>query len=104
LTDTIKPAELVELDNISMLQRLYSQEEVRLFEGTPVTFRCTCSVKRCENAILVLGQEEAEQELEGKQAITVTCEFCNKEYNFDRVDVAAIFKNGGHAQSSTQVH
>lgn len=104
LTNTIKPAELVELGNAHILHRLYSQEEVRLFEGTPVTFRCTCSVKRCENAILVLGQEEAQQELEGKQTITVTCEFCNKEYHFDRVDVAAIFKSDGHSQSSTQVH
>ncbi len=104
LTETIKPAELLELDNTTLLHRLYSQEEVRLFEGAPVAFRCTCSVKRCENAILVLGQEEAEQELKGKQTISVTCEFCNKEYSFDRVDVAAIFKEGGHPQSSTQVH
>ncbi len=104
LTNTVKPEELLELDTSTLLHRLYSQEDVRLFEGTPVAFGCTCSVKRCENAILVLGKEEAEQELEGKQTISVTCEFCHKEYSFDRVDVAAIFKDGGHPLSSTQVH
>ncbi len=104
LTETIKPVELLKLPNAALLHRLYSQEEVRVFEQMPIVFRCTCSVKRCENAILVLGQEEAEQELKGKQKISVTCEFCNKEYHFDRVDVAAIFKKGGHPLSSTQVH
>lgn len=104
LTDTITPKELIELNNEDVLHRLYSEEQVRLFDGAPVHFKCTCSVERCENAILILGQEEAAQELEQKQIITVTCEFCNKAYDFDRVDVAAIFKNGGHSQSSSQMH
>ena len=94
----------MQLDNITLLHRLYSQEEVRVLEQVPIMFRCTCSVKRCESAILVLGQEEAEQELADKQKINVTCEFCNKNYSFDRVDVAAIFKKGGGSLSSTQVH
>ncbi len=102
LTETIQPEELLKLDNTTLLRRLYSQEEVRVFQPMSVHFRCTCSVKRCENAILILGQKEAEEELANKQKITVTCEFCNKEYDFDRIDVAAIFKKGGH--SSTQVH
>jgi len=104
LTDTLKPNELLQVDNPTLLHRLYSEEDVRLFEGAAVTFRCTCSIKRCENAILILGHVEAEQELENKQVITVTCEFCNKEYPFDRVDVAAIFKNNGHPPTSTKLH
>lgn len=102
LTNTLQPEELLQLDNMTFLHRLYSEDDVRVFEAMPVAFRCTCSVKRCENAILILGKKEAEQELENKQSINVTCEFCNKEYHFDRVDVAAIFKSGGH--SSTQMH
>lgn len=104
LTETLTPQELLQLDHATLLHRLYSQEDVRLFAQTPITFCCTCSVQRSENAILVLGQEEAEQELKDKQKIVVTCEFCNKEYDFDRVDVMAIFKKGGQAPTSTQVH
>ena len=103
LTETITPEELLSLDNHTILHRLYSQDEVRVFEPTSIEFRCTCSRERSENAILMLGEQEAENELKDKQKIVVTCEFCNQEYSFDRVDVANIFKHGDRS-SSTQVH
>lgn len=93
LTETIKPEELLTLENQSLLYRLFSEEDIRVFNALPVSFRCQCSVQRSENAILLLGREEAEQELNEKQKIVVTCEFCNKEYIFDRDDVEVIFKN-----------
>ncbi len=92
LTDTIKPKELLTLSNEVILQRLYVQEDVRLFDPSPIIFRCTCSVERSENAIRLLSPEEIEEELRDKQAIVVTCEFCNKEYIFDRVDVAKLMR------------
>lgn len=104
LTNTIKPIELLTLENKVILHRLYVQEDVRLFEPQPVIFRCTCSVKRGENAILMLGREEAEEELQYKQKIVVTCEFCNSEYVFDRVDVEKIFRKGDTPPSSTKIH
>lgn len=102
LSETITADELLHLNNQTILHRLYSQEEVRVFEPVPIIFKCTCSLARSENAILMLGKEEAEQELKDKQKIVVTCEFCNKEYTFDRVDVANIFKKND--QSSNQMH
>lgn len=102
LTETLTEEELFNLDFPTLLHRLYSQEEVRLIEPQPVEFGCTCSQKRSENAILMLGQEEAEAELNQKQAIVVKCEFCGKEYVFDRVDVTSIFKKD--KGSSSQVH
>lgn len=104
LTETIQPEELLTLDNKTILHRLYVEEDVRLFEPLPVMFRCTCSVKRGEDAILLLGKEEAEEELNEKQKLVVVCEFCNKEYEFDRVDVENIFRKGGMPPTSTQIH
>jgi len=52
-------------------------------------------LRRFENAILVLGQQEAEEELKGKDKLTVTCEFCNREYGFDRVDVQKFLTEAG---------
>lgn len=103
LAGTLTSEELLTLENENLLYRLFSQEEVRLFESAPVIFYCECSVKRSENAILLLGREEAEEELKDKQAISVTCEFCNKTYTFDRVDVENIFKTGD-SSSSKQMH
>lgn len=102
LTETISAEELLNLDNETLLNRLYVEDEVRLFQPLEVKFQCTCSMQRSENAILLLGREEAEQELKDKQKIAVTCEFCNKEYIFDRVDVANIFKK--EDKSSANLH
>ncbi|MDR3478759.1 MAG: Hsp33 family molecular chaperone HslO [Gammaproteobacteria bacterium] len=104
LTDTIKSDELLTLDNKTILHRLYVEEDVRLFEAEPVIFRCTCSVQRGESAILLLTREEAEEELRDKQKLVVVCEFCNKEYVFDRIDVEKIFRKGGTPPTSTKIH
>jgi molecular chaperone Hsp33 len=102
LTNTITDEELLTLDPETLLHRLYSQEEVRVFAPDPVQFACTCSVEKSEQAILMLGQEEAEAELNDKQKIVVTCEFCGKEYSFDRVDVANLFKK--NEDKPSQLH
>ena len=92
LSATITAHELLMLDNMTLLRRLYAEEDVRLFTPKSVKFGCTCSLERGENALRLLGREEVEQELHAKQKIVVTCEFCSKEFVFDRVDVERIFK------------
>jgi molecular chaperone Hsp33 len=104
LTDTIKPDELLGLETKVLLHRLYVEENVRVYDPAPVEFKCTCSPERGQNAILLLGREEAEEELQLKQVIVVRCDFCNREYIFDRVDVENIFRQGGIPPSSTQIH
>lgn len=104
LTNTLTPAELLRLNHETLLKRLYPMEDVRLFEPATVEFQCTCSIERGENAVLFLGREEVEQELAEKQVIVVKCEFCSKEFKFDRIDVEKIFKKGDKPPSSTQVH
>ncbi len=104
LTATLTPHELTNLDNKTLLHRLYVEEDVRLFEAKSVVFQCTCSEKRGANAIRILGKKEAEDELRLKQQIVVKCEFCNCEYCYDKVDVAAIFRNIDDSSSSSQIH
>lgn len=91
LTDTITETELLTLDIQTLLHRLYSEEDVRLFEGQSVVFRCRCSRERSENALVLLGRKEAELELKNNKQVVVTCEFCGKEYLFEADDIARIF-------------
>ncbi len=87
------------------LTQLYPDETIRIFDSSEVEFHCGCTRKRGEEAIGLLGREEAEEELKDKQCIAVTCDFCNKEYLFDRADVEAIFeKNRGAPPSDIQLH
>ena len=91
LTATLTQEEIFSLPFQNILTRLYQTETVNLFESELVSFKCSCNIKKMENAIKTLGQIEAEEILQGKQVIDVTCEFCNRSYSFDKVDVARIF-------------
>ncbi|ROQ18901.1 Hsp33 family molecular chaperone HslO [Gallaecimonas pentaromativorans] len=103
LTDTIKAEELFELGAEDVLHRLFHQEEVRLFEPQPVSFKCTCSRERCESALISLGQDEVEKLVaEHDGALDMDCEYCRKQYRFDSVDVAGIFAGAKDAPQSTQ--
>jgi len=104
LTSNMQANELLEHDYQGLLNYLYPDEEIRIFPAVDVQFKCTCSRKRGEDAIAILGREEAEAELKEKQTIVVTCDFCNQEYIFDRIDVMKIFASKDNPPSHTQLH
>lgn len=93
LADTLKDDELLTLDAQTLLHRLYHEEDLRLFDATPIRFKCTCSQEKIENAVYSLGEEEANQLINEQQTITVDCEFCNTKYSVDDIDVKRIFTN-----------
>lgn len=89
--ETITPEELLELDNQDILYRLYHGEDIRLFDAEPVVFECNCSQQKMQEAVKTLGHQDALDLLKQKQQIVVTCEYCNEEYTFDKVDIEALF-------------
>ena len=91
LGDSVKAAELEQLSAQELLHRLYHEEDVRLFESTPVAFRCQCSRERIEDTLRGLGQMEVHSILEERGKVEVDCEFCGKHYAFDTVDVESLF-------------
>lgn len=93
LASTITDDELLTLEMETLLHRLFNEEQVRIFDPTPLSFACTCSRERVAETISMLGQEEAEQIIDAEGGIEVACEFCNEHYHFDKVDVAEIFSD-----------
>lgn len=91
LADTLRGEELMGLEAEQVLHRLYHEEDVRLFEREPVSFRCSCSRERVENMLRTLGVDEARDIVKEQGAIDVHCEFCNAHYHFDAVDVEHLF-------------
>lgn len=87
------------LNNPELLQQLFSEQDIRLFDPKPVSFHCDCSLERMKNAILTLGQEEAYDILNENHAIDVSCDFCSKNYGFTRSDVDAIFNPSSQDES-----
>lgn len=100
----INEHDLLSKDHVSFLKLYFPEEDIRIFDLMSLSFKCTCSRASGEQAILVIGRDEAEQELQDKQSIVVTCDFCNTEYLFDRVDVATIFETHGKLPPNTHLH
>ena len=102
VADTVTGAELAELDDLKLLRRLFSEDDVRMFESTPVFFRCRCSRERVENMLRALGRDEVDSMVEEFGQVEVRCEFCSRAYRLDAVDCTALFAGPGPA--ATGVH
>ena len=95
VADTVTGTELAELDDKKLLYRLFSEDDVRMFESTPVFFRCRCSRERVENMLRALGRDEVDSMVEEFGLVEVRCEFCSRAYRLDAVDCAALFVGPG---------
>ncbi|GHA61539.1 Hsp33 family molecular chaperone HslO [Photobacterium aphoticum] len=103
LTDTVKNEELFSLDAQDILYRLYHQETVQLFEPQAVSFQCGCSRERSASAICSIDRAEIDRIVAEDGKISLHCDYCGSSYDFDNVDVAALFENAA-ASNSNQVH
>lgn len=104
LSDTLRPQELLGLSNRDILHRLYHQEVIRLFEGQPVSFRCSCSRVRMESVLIGLGEAELLDIIKEQGVIDTYCEFCNHHYTFDAVDVRQLLADPIAHTYSTKEH
>ncbi|MDR0481275.1 MAG: Hsp33 family molecular chaperone HslO, partial [Gallionellaceae bacterium] len=91
LAATLRPEELLTLSAETLLHRLYHEDDVRLFEPQVVVFRCSCSREKVTGMLKLLGAEEVHAALQELGELEVRCEFCNRAYRFDAVDVERIF-------------
>ena len=91
LAETLKNEELTTLPFEALLHRLYHQEEVRIFEGSPLQFNCTCSEERVKNALVSVGKEELNEVIKERGSVDSTCQFCNTLYQFSAADIETLF-------------
>lgn len=104
LGETIKPDELLDLDAPNVIHRLYHEDDIRLFESAPVTFRCSCHRERIGGMLRSLGIDEVHDILEERGNVEVSCEFCGRTYGFDAVDIEALFASVVSADTNRSTH
>ena len=91
LADTLKAEELLLLPAKTLIQRLYHEDDIRLFDAQDVVFHCSCSRDNVAKMLQMLGREEVDSILAERENIEVHCEFCNQRYEFDKVDAEMMF-------------
>lgn len=79
-----------------LLWRLFHELDPRVQPAKPVSFGCRCSRERIERVLAGFGPEDLDHMAEDG-TITVTCEFCNVDFRFDRGEVGAASPADGGA-------
>ncbi len=93
LADTVTQEEMMTLDSEEMLYRLFNEEEVKVYDPEAVQFGCTCSRQKTASTLLALGRSELELILSEQDLISVGCQFCGEQFEFDKVDVENLLQN-----------
>ena len=104
LAETTQPEELLGLSSGQLLQRLFHEERMRLFEPVTLRFYCSCSLERTRDMLVSLGKAEIDDIIAKQQQTSITCEFCNKQYHFDKVDLELLFQPEQTILSSSKQH
>jgi molecular chaperone Hsp33 len=104
LADTLTADEILNLPVTNVLHRLFHEEDVRLFDAEPISFRCSCSRERIDAVLLSMGTEESHQIISEQGKISVDCEFCNAHYEYDAVDIDALFAGNALPDHSSTRH
>lgn len=88
LAGTITVDELLD-DNLPgerLLHRLFHAEGLALDRPRPLSYGCRCSRARLAQVLEGFPPDDLDHMAEGG-AITMTCEFCNLDFRFDRAEV-----------------
>lgn len=104
LTQTISKQEMLTLSKLDMLHRLYHQEEIKVFDPRALNYRCFCSQPLMEAALRTMPYQELLDMLEEEPKINVKCEFCQKSFGFDKIDITRIYRDGAMPMSSKTKH
>ena len=91
LASTLKQPELLSTDIQTLMERLFWEETIRVFEPTHPQFHCSCTREKVGNMLKMLGREEVDGALDELGQLAINCDFCGKHYAFDKVDCAQLF-------------
>ena len=105
LAGTLLPDELLGLDPIVLLRRLFWQETLRIFEPSTPRFSCNCSRQRVADMLRNLGRGEVDSLIAEQGQAEIGCDFCGAMYRFDPVDAGELFTSGRQAPpASSRLH
>jgi molecular chaperone Hsp33 len=91
LAASITHGELKAWEPQELLGRLFPQDNIRLLDPNQVQFGCSCSLQKVSGVLHSLGQVDILKLIEERGTVEVRCEYCGQNYEFDQVDIAALF-------------
>lgn len=91
LAGTVSAEELLQLDGVTLLQRLFAEETVRVFNCRETQAFCSCSQASVTNMLQLLGLAEVRSILDEQGSVQIQCDFCQKNYVVDEQEALGLF-------------
>ena len=66
--------------------------DMQMLETTPVAYRCYCSRKRVQGALVSLGRQELADIVRAGETVHVGCQFCDADYQFTPQEIAGLLE------------
>ena len=70
-----------------ILETILGDLGLEILEKTGMDYKCSCSRQRVEQAIVSLGKKELAKIIEEDKKASLTCQFCNKVYDFNEEEL-----------------
>lgn len=70
-----------------LLERVLRDFELEAVEESGVEYRCYCSRERVTRALISMGREELRSLIEEQGRAELTCQFCDKVYDYSREEL-----------------
>ena len=99
LASTLKQEELLSTDIETLMNRLFWEETIRVFEPAHPQFHCSCTREKVGNMLKMLGSAEVDSALSELGQLAINCDFCGKHYAFDKVDCAQLFASSAPVET-----
>jgi molecular chaperone Hsp33 len=89
LAGTLTDAEMLDdgLPAAEVLRRLFHAEGLAVDRPRALAYGCRCSRARLAGVLSGFGDGDLDHMAQDDGAITMTCEFCNLDFRFDRAEV-----------------
>lgn len=103
LAGTLSEEEALSLSAAEVVNRLFHEETLRIYDSTAAFFNCQGCGERVEAMLRQVDRSELDQLVAETGQVEVTCEFCAKQFSYDAVDLAtALSSTSASAPSRLQ--
>ena len=85
LLNTVEEIELIgpNISSPELLNRLFHEENPRLFDPQTVRFGCSCGEEKVRNTMSIYSQKDISHMIDENGMVTADCQFCGSHYELD---------------------
>ncbi|MEA5040073.1 MAG: Hsp33 family molecular chaperone HslO [Clostridiaceae bacterium] len=79
----------------TILDELLHSMDFTILEKHAISYRCRCSQERVERALISMGKAELQKLIDDPEETSVTCQFCDAVYRFDKQYLTRLLARAG---------